>query len=122
MPRAFTFAVRAGYAAKGAVVGLPIGGLGWWLYGVAHSLNYTGPEMDPVLRHWLISTVVAFSAVGFLFGPLLALAVKDTILAVVHFEFGTSPRNPSAWLGLALLAITVAAIWFSVRGHLVSKP
>lgn len=117
MSGALTLSERLGYAAKGAVAGIPVGGLGWWLYGAAHSLNYSGPEMDPVLRHWIVLSAVTFAIVGFSFGPILGLAVKDTLMAIFHFEIGSTPQNVTPWLGLVLLVIILAAIWFSVPAH-----
>ncbi len=44
---------RLGYALIGLFFGALIGVAGWWLYGVAHSVRYRGPGMDPLLRHWV---------------------------------------------------------------------
>ena len=113
MHRPLTVLDRVAFGAKGAVAGLPLGVLGWWLYGMAHSLNYHGLKMDPILVHWLTWMSAVMAVLGIVFGPLVGLAIRDTLLAAFHFEIGTYPRNPSAWLAIVLLSILAAAIWFS---------
>jgi hypothetical protein len=53
------------YALLGALFGALVGVACWWLYGLAHSLNYYGPGMDPVLRHWVSYAGGAFAVTGF---------------------------------------------------------
>jgi len=105
---------RLGYALIGAFFGSIIGIAGWWLYGVAHSLNYSGPGMDPVLRHWVQYSGGAFAAWGVVFRERAADAVGDTVSAILHFEFDEAPgRTASALVSCVVLAITLAAIWFT---------
>lgn len=106
---------RITYAFIGAIFGALIGVGCWWLYGLAHSLNYYGPGIDPVLRHWVTYAGGAFGVIGFFLRQRLGDAVGDTIGAIVHFEANESPRRrASPFLVLVFLAIIVAAIWFSV--------
>ena len=105
---------RLGYALIGAFFGAILGIVGWWLYGVAHSLNYSGPGMDPVLRHWVQYCGGAFSAWSFVFRERAADAVGDTVSAILHFEFNETPgRTASVLVCCVALAITLAAIWFT---------
>ena len=106
---------RIAYALLGSIFGTVIGGGGWWLYGLGHSLNYNGPGMDPVLRHWLVWSAGAFGAAGFILREYVADALGDTINAVLHFESNSAPRDGAgALVGLVFTAIIVAAIWFTV--------
>ena len=98
----------------GATAGGAVGVAGWWLYGLAHSLNYNGAEMDPILKHWIICSGVSFAILGFLFPQRLGALLGDTISAILHFEAGTTPRSGSNFFSLIFLAIIVAAIWFTV--------
>ena len=105
---------RFGYALISAVFGLVIGFAGWWLYGTAHSLNYDGPGMDPVLLHWLRSTVAVFAVLGLVFKEAAADFVADTFNAILHFEFDDSPGHTVRWfMSLVLFALLIAAIWFT---------
>ena len=63
---------RITYAFIGAIFGALIGVGCWWLYGLAHSLNYDGPGIDPVLRHWVTYAGGAFGVIGFLLRQRLA--------------------------------------------------
>ena len=105
---------RLGYAFISALFGAAIGVAGWWLYGVAHSLNYDGPSMDPVLRHWLVCGIGVFAVLGFVFQQTTADFVGDTVSAMVHFEFDEVPDHAGRYLVFAvLLVICLAAIWFT---------
>ena len=70
---------RLGYAFISGFFGALIGLAGWWLYGAAYSLNYSGSAMDPVLRHWLIGCIAVFAVLGFVFKEQAADFVGDTI-------------------------------------------
>ena len=106
---------RVTYAIIGAVLGALIGVACWWLYGLAHSLNYFGPGIDPMLRHWLTYSGGAFAAIGFLFRQRLGDAVGDTIGAIFHFEQNLAPEGRvSPLFVLVFLALIIAAIWFTV--------
>lgn len=105
---------RITYAFLGSVLGAVIGVVGWWLYGLGNSLNFNGPGMDPVLRHWLLWSSGAFGAIGFVFREYVGDAVGDTISAIFHFESNYPPNEGSKILvGLVFTAIIIAAIWFS---------
>jgi len=105
---------RLTYALISAVFGAVIGVVCWWLYGLGLSLNYTGPGMDPVLRHWLIWSSGAFGAIGFVLRERAADVVGDAISAIFHFEFNQTPGESKGILvALMLIAIIIAAIWFT---------
>jgi hypothetical protein len=106
---------RLGYALIGMVFGAMLGVAGWWLYGLAHSLNYSGPGMDPILRHWLTYASGAYAVLGFFFQATVGDIVGDTISAILHFEANASPNEKtSPIVSLIFLVIIAAAIWFSV--------
>ena len=105
---------RLGYSMISAIFGAVIGVAGWWLYGLAHSLNYAAPAIDPVLRHWLVRCIAVFAVLGFVFKDTAADFVADTMTAIVHFEFNEAPDNAARYgVGLVFLAICIAAIWFT---------
>ncbi len=105
---------RITYALLGSVFGAVIGVVCWWLYGLGHSLNYDGPGMDPVLRHWLVWSSGAFGIVGFVFREHVGDVVGDTISAVFLFESNQPPNESVRTLvALVFIAIIIAAIWFS---------
>ncbi len=105
---------RLGYALIGLFFGALIGVAGWWLYGLAYSLNYDGPGMDPVLRHWVQSMGAIFAVLGFIFRARAADAVADTVSGILHFEWDEIPgRTASALVGCVVLALVIAAVWFS---------
>jgi len=106
---------RVAYALLGGVSGLLIGAAGWWLYGLAHSLHYDGPGMDPLLRHWLTWSGAGFAALGFLLRQRITQAASDTFTAIFHFELDYAPEARwGAIVALVFMAIVIAAIWFSV--------
>jgi hypothetical protein len=105
---------RIFYAAIGSVFGAVLGVGCWWLYGLGNSLNYYGPGMDPVLRHWLTYSSGAFAVIGFVFRERVGDAVGDTINAIFHFESNHPPNeNAGVWVALVFAAIIIAAIWFT---------
>lgn len=106
---------RLTFALIGLFFGVLLGAACWWLYGLAHSLNYDGPGMDPKLRHWITCSGAAFAALGFLFRDRVGEFVGDVIGAIFHFECDDTPgKHASPLLGCVFLAIIVAAIWFTV--------
>ncbi|NJD07639.1 MAG: hypothetical protein FIA97_14250 [Methylococcaceae bacterium] len=106
---------RVSYAIFGAIFGALLGIACWWLYGIAHSLNYDGPGMDPVLRHWVTHLTAVFAALGFLFRARVGDFLGDALSAIFHFEAGANPGNSaSPFFAIVFLAITIAAIWFTV--------
>lgn len=106
---------RISYAILGAILGGILGVVCWWLYGLAYSLNYSGPGMDPVLRHWVASLASVFATLGFIFRASVGDFLGDALSAIVHFEFGDIPGNSvSRVFAVVFLAIIIAAIWFTV--------
>jgi len=106
---------RFTYAFLGSLLGAPIGVVCWWLYGLAHSLNYDGPGMDPILQHWLIWSISAFASLGFIFREGIIELLSDTIIAIIHFELNSVPqKNNSDIVAFVFLVITITAIWFTV--------
>jgi hypothetical protein len=55
------------YAVIGAVFGAVLAAACWWLYGLAFSLRYHGPGIDPQLMHWVKLLGPVFAVLGFLF-------------------------------------------------------
>ena len=105
---------RLGYAFISGFFGALIGLAGWWLYGEAYSLNYSGPAMDPVLRHWLIGCIAVFAVLGFVFKEQAADFVGDTINVFFHFELNSAPGYIARYvLFLVLVVICIAAIWYT---------
>ena len=106
---------RISYAFLGLFFGALVGVACWWLYGLARSLNYDGPGMDPILRHWVTYLGGVFAAFGFLFKERVGDFIGDTISGILHFEVNYPPGSAaSAWVGLVFLAIIIAAVWFTV--------
>lgn len=106
---------RFTYALIGFVFGALLGVACWWLYGLAHSLNYDGPGMDPALRHWVTYVGGALAAFGFVFRERTGDLVGDTINAIFHFEADESPTERTGTsVALIFLAIVIAAIWFTM--------
>ena len=105
---------RLEYALISGLFGCALGALCWWLYGMAHSLNYDGPGMDPALRHWLLGAGGSFAVLGAVLGAKAADVVGDVLNAILHFEFNDTPGNGTRWLvALVFVAICIAAIWFT---------
>ena len=105
---------RLTFALIGSVFGALTGVCCWWLYGLAHSLNYDGPGMDPALRHWVIYTTTAFAALGFIFRERIGDLMGDTISAIFQFETNDTPgERASVFLMLVFLAIFIATVWFT---------
>jgi hypothetical protein len=108
---------RIGHAAVNALFGALLGVVCWWLYGLAHSLNYDGPAMDPVLRHWVLWLAAIFALLGFFFGARAGEFMVDAWDAVIHFELNDAPgKGANLALSLAFLAILIAVLWFTVPG------
>ena len=105
---------RLSYALISGFFGAIVGAAGWWLYGEAHSLNYNGPAMHPVLQHWLQYSIAAFAALGFILKDHAGEVVGDTFSAIFHFEINsTSDQNIRVVGSLVFLAACIAAIWFT---------
>jgi hypothetical protein len=105
---------RFSYALISAFFGALIGVAFWWLYGLAHSLNFSGVGIDPILRHWLIYSSAGFAIFGFLFREHAGDVVGAVINAVFHFESDQLPNESAGvWVGLIFIALVLAAIWFT---------
>ena len=100
-------------AIVGAVLGALLGVLGWLLYGLAHSLTYRGPAIDPVLRHWLIWGGVGFGVLGLLAGKRVGDWASNCFAAILSFEFEDQRSAPGGAWGMVLIALLLAAIWFT---------
>jgi hypothetical protein len=108
------FGERVTYALISAVFGALVGVVCWWLYGLAHSLNYNGPGMDPVLQHWLTYVTSAFAVAGFVLRERSGDIAGDTLTAIFHFEMNdTSGHSLSVVASIVLLVIIIAAVWFT---------
>lgn len=105
---------RFSYALISGSFGAMVGAIGWWLYGEAHSLNYDGPAMHPILQHWLQYSVAAFAALGFMLGDHAGEVVGDTFSAIFNFEINSTPEQNIRISGsLVFIAICLAATWFT---------
>lgn len=104
---------RITHALIGAVLGAGVGLAGWWLYGLAHSLQHTSPMWDPVMRHWVYSCGALFAVLGALFGQAVMSMLADAVSAILSFELGDVQRHASGFYALVLLAIVLVAIWFT---------
>lgn len=107
---------RLSYALIGLVFGALIGVACWWLYGLAFSLAYDGPGIDPSLKHWVGYIGATFAVLGFLFRGGVGDAIGHVLSAIFFFEANDTPgRSASPWVGILLVAIVLAALWFSSR-------
>lgn len=108
------FIVRLEYALWGAGSGAVLGVMGWWLFGLAHSLQYDGLALDPVLRHWVLGGVVGFSVLGFVFKVGVLDVVFGALSAILHFEGGQAPDQRSGPIAaLVFLVLVIVLLWFS---------
>lgn len=106
---------RLGYALIGFVFGTVLAAIGWWLYGLALSPRYYGPELDSSLRHWVTYVGGAFAVLGFVPRDGVGDAVGNVLRAIFDFEEGSSSGRTSFVASLVLLGLIVAAIWFTVK-------
>ena len=105
---------RLEYALISGLFGCALGALCWWLYGMAHSLNYDGPGMDPALRHWLTGAGGSFAVLGAVLGAKAADVVGDVLNAIFHFEYNDTPGHGArAVVMLVMTALMIAALWFT---------
>lgn len=102
---------RLSYALIGALLGLGVGVLGWWLYGRAHSLNYSGVALDPALKHWLTGSGILFGALGGVLKDRVGDLIGDALSSIFHFEINSPPRTASAFALVLLLALVLAGLW-----------
>ncbi|MES2951981.1 MAG: hypothetical protein V4858_25940 [Pseudomonadota bacterium] len=106
---------RISYAFLGLLFGALLGVACWWLYGLSFSLHHRGPGIDPILHHWVTRVGGAFAVLGFLFRERVGDFIGNTISAIFHFESHSARGSTaSAFVGLVLLAIVIAAAWFTV--------
>lgn len=104
---------RLVYAAIAGFFGLLLGVLGWFLYGLGYSRPWSGPGLDPLLRHWLVGAGGAMAALGFVLGPRAADALGDVLAAVLSFELAEGHRAVTALFLLVFIALVMAALWAS---------
>ena len=104
---------RLTYCLIGAIFGALVGVVCWWLYGLAHSLRYDGPGVDPVLKHWLTYVPIAFAVAGFVFRERIGDILGDAFGAITDFESNQSSGRVGV-IGVLFLAIAIAAIWMAV--------
>jgi hypothetical protein len=103
---------RFGYAFVSALFGAVLGVIGWWLYGLAYSVNFSGPGIDPVLRHWAAYSSGGFWLLGFWQKERVADLLGDTVNAIYHFEISHYPgRAFGLVVCLIWLLLLFAAIW-----------
>lgn len=107
---------RLASAVFGGVLGALLGGLCWWLYGLAYSLRFHGPGIDPALRHWLVGMGGSFALLGLVLGARVADWLGDALSAIISLEWDTQPAQHTLVLVLAL-GLLVALLWFSAPGR-----
>ncbi|HEY0973726.1 MAG TPA: hypothetical protein VGE57_04480 [Solimonas sp.] len=109
---------RLTHAALGALFSVPVAVVCWWLYGLAHSINYLGPGLDPVLRHWLTWIPGLFAVLGASLNDNVGSYIVEAISGIFHFETDVAPDEKVApFACLVFLAISVAAIWFTAPSN-----
>ena len=103
---------RLAYALIGGVFGAVLAAVCWWLYGLAFSLRYWGPGIDPNLIHWVMSLGAAFALLGFILKDRVGSVVGDAFAAIFNFEADHHPRNDvSGWQALFILVLVGVLIW-----------
>ena len=104
---------RLAYALIGGVFGVVLAAVCWWLYGLAFSLRYSGPGIDPDLLHWVKMLGAAFALLGFLLKDRVGSVVCDAFAAIFNFEADNQPRNDvSGWQALFALVLVGVLIWY----------
>lgn len=107
---------RITYTIVGAAMGALMGAGCWWLYGLAHSLNYSGAALDPMLNHWVKPMAALFAIAGAIFGARVLDFLADTLGAILHFEMNDTPMKSAGlvftWV---LLGLFIAALWFTAK-------
>jgi hypothetical protein len=103
---------RIVYAIIAAAWGAVIGAACWWLYGLAHSLQYQGPGIDPSLLHWVKPFGLAFATIGFILGEKVGDVLGHLIGALFNFELGHHQTALTAWHVIVVVAAIGALIWF----------
>ena len=79
-------------------------------------MSSSRPGMDPVMRHWLVESVSAFTVLGFVLGSGAADFVGDVLSAIFHFEANDGqPRKTKTFFALIFLLIVMTATWFTLR-------
>jgi hypothetical protein len=103
---------RVIYAAIGALFGALIGAACWWLYGLAYSLRYDGPGIDPSLLHWVKQFGAVFAITGFVLRDKAGDVVGHLVGAIFNFEADRHQADLPVWLAVLVLAGIAALIWF----------
>ena len=104
---------RLTYALIGAVLGSLFGIACWWLYGLALSVRYAGPGIDPNALHWVKVAGASFAVLGFIFKEKVGTAVGNAIAIVFHVETETERQSDLSWPQiLVVLGIIAAVLWY----------
>jgi len=104
---------RLAYALIGGFFGAVLAAAGWWLYGLAFSLRYSGPGLDPVLMHWVKVLGAAFALLGFFLKDRVGSVVGDAFATIFNFEADHHPRSDvSGWQALFTIVLVGVLIWY----------
>jgi hypothetical protein len=108
---------RLSYAFIGAVLGAVLATVCWWLYGLALSLRYSGPGIDPQLIHWVKVLGGAFAILGFAFKDKVGSLAGDALAGIFNFEANHAPTEHVSWWQVLLTVVLAAGLlWFLMRG------
>jgi H+/Cl- antiporter ClcA len=107
---------RLTYALIGAVFGAIIGAACWWLYGLAFSLRYDGPGIDPSIFHWAKLFAGLFAILGLLFKDRVGSVAGSAIAGILNFEAGRDPEvHLRWWQVLVVLVLILGVVWYMTR-------
>ena len=106
---------RFSYAFIGALFGALLAVVCWWLYGLAFSIRYNGPGIDPQLLHWVKTLVGIFAVLGFVLKDKVGSVFGDTFASIFNFEADRTDGHISWWQALIALIIVAGLIWYLVR-------
>jgi len=106
---------RLSYALIGAVLGALLAVACWWLYGLAFSLRYNGPGIDPQLLHWVKALGGVFAVLGFLLRDKVGSVVGDAFATILNFESDhTRTQHVSWWQAVFFLVVVAGLVWFFI--------
>ncbi len=104
---------RITYALIGAIFGAAIGTACWFLYGLVFSLRYSGPGIDPNLRHWAAAFSGLFGILGLLFKERVGAMIGDAVSSIFDFEAGTDENVHLQWWQVFIVAaLIVGVVWY----------
>ena len=107
---------RVIYAGLSAAFGALIGAACWWLYGLAHSIQYDGPGIDPAVLHWVKPFALAFGAIGLVLGEKAGDIVGHVAGAIFNFEADRDQAHMPHWIGLLVVSGLAVLLWFQFYG------